>query len=430
MMSHLFNASLRRAGSNITSCSRRYLYLHEYQSKSIMSSYGVNVQQGDVASTVQESAEIARKLVEENCKELIVKAQVLAGGRGKGRFDNGFQGGVKLCFTPDEVAAKAKNMLGARLITEQTGPEGQPCNKVLVLKGINFDRELYFALLLDRSYDGPVAVVSKMGGMDIEKVAKEHPDEIHTIPIDGAKGLTPEITDQIAELLGFTSADSIKRLETQIQGLYNLFMEKDATQIEINPLVETTENEIYCVDAKINFDDNASFRHKEIFGQRDFSMEDAREVEAAKHDLNYIGLDGNIGCMVNGAGLAMATMDIIKLHGGAPANFLDVGGNADVEQVAAAFEILNNDPEVKAILINIFGGIMKCDIIAEGIVAANEMVHLDIPLIVRLEGTNVDAGKAILQNSGMNIVTANDLDDAAIKAVRSIGQSNSNSIGA
>jgi len=290
---------------------------------------------------------------------------------------------------------------------------------VLVHEGINFKRELYFAILMDRAHMGPVMVASPQGGMDIEEVAHKDPSAIHTQPVDINEGITDKQADRMAKVLGFTGP-ALEDAKTQMKNLYKMFMARDATQVEINPFVLATNGLVYCVDAKINFDDNASFRQEDLFAMRDFSMEDSREVAASKFNLNYIGLDGNIGCMVNGAGLAMATMDIIKLHGGAPANFLDVGGGANEKQVEEAFKILTADPKVKALLVNIFGGIMQCDIIAKGIINAAKKIKLSIPLIVRLEGTNVEKGNQLLRDSGITIITASDLDDAAKKAVKSI----------
>jgi len=320
-----------------------------------------------------------------------------------------------------EARSLAAKMLNQRLVTKQTGPEGKPCHKVLISERLYLRRECYFAILMDRAHGGPVMVVSPKGGMDIEAVAEETPNEIHTQAIDIIKGPQPAQTERLAKLLNFTpGTKSFVDVQEQMKKLYKLFMDTDSVQVEINPLVVTRDDLVYCIDAKFNFDENASFRHKEIFDMRDWSVEDPREVAAAKHNLNYIGLDGNIGCMVNGAGLAMSTMDIIKLHGGLPANFLDVGGGANEKQVEEAFKILTGDPKVKAILINIFGGIMKCDIIAQGVVNAAKSVGVKVPIIVRLEGTNVDKGVEILKTSGIKVVTARDLDDAAIKAVASL----------
>lgn len=401
---------------------RRYLNLHEHHSKQLMASFAVRVQRGKVANTPLE-AELCAKAIQQDKPnaELVVKSQILAGGRGKGIFDTGFKGGVKVCTKPLEIRDYAEKMLGNRLITAQTGPEGQLVSKVLVHEGINFEKEYYLAFLMDRAYGGPVIVTSPMGGMDIEAVAEEHPDQIHIIPVDIKKGISDEHTAEVCKILGVDEA-VVLDMQQQIKNLYSLFLSCDATQVEINPFVVATDGKVYCVDAKITFDENAEFRQGNIFSWRDWSMEDAREVEAAKSQLNYVGLDGNIGCMVNGAGLAMATMDIIKLHGGQPANFLDVGGGATAKQVAEAFRILTSDSNVKAILVNIFGGIMKCDVIAEGIVEAAKTVSLKVPLVVRLEGTNVEKGTEILKKSGLNIISGSDLDDAAMKAVAAISQ--------
>jgi succinyl-CoA synthetase beta subunit len=325
----------------------------------------------------------------------------------------------------EEVRDLAKKMLGNRLVTKQTGPAGQLVSKVLVNEGINIAAETYFAILMDRKYGGPVVVASTQGGMDIEEVAEKTPDAIITEPVDIMKGLSDAQANALAAKLGFKGPLEAPA-RRQFQSLYKLFAGTDATQVEINPLAvgavagKPGSDTIFAVDAKLNFDDNAAFRQKDIYGMRDRSMEDARDVAAEEAGLNYIGLDGNIGCMVNGAGLAMATMDIIKLHGGSPANFLDVGGGATAAQVTQAFKILTSDPNVKALLVNIFGGIMKCDTIAEGIIQAAKEVGLKVPLIVRLEGTNVEAGKALIRGSGLNITAANDLDDAAKKAVKSV----------
>mmetsp|Transcript_9631 Transcript_9631/g.14034 ORF Transcript_9631/g.14034 Transcript_9631/m.14034 type:complete len:444 (+) Transcript_9631:30-1361(+) len=400
----------------------RHLNLHEYQSKELMNKYDVRVQKGFMAENSEEALSVANRLVAENAEELILKAQIHAGGRGKGHFDNGFKGGVKICCGADraqQVGELSKHMFGANLITKQTGPEGQLCQKVLVHEGISFDRELYFAILMDRAHNGPVIVASQQGGMDIEEVAEKDPNAIFTQPVDIKEGIQDSQTHYVATALGF-EGEALKDAQTQMKNLYNLFIACDATQVEINPLVETKDGKIFCVDAKINFDENAAYRHKDLFAMRDTSMEDPREVEASKSNLNYVGLDGQIGCMVNGAGLAMATMDIIQLHGGSPANFLDVGGGATEQQVEEAFRLLTSDNKVKGILVNIFGGIMKCDVIAQGIVNAARTLSLQVPLVVRLEGTNVDKGNEILANSGLPIITASDLDDAAIKAVAAI----------
>lgn len=402
----------------------RFLNLHEYQSKGLMAKYGVRVQDGDVASSPEEAYEVAKKLVAKNAEELVIKAQIHAGGRGKGTFNTGYKGGVKVLVgnkRAEEVREIAQKFLGNRLITAQTGPEGQPVQKVLVHEGITFDRETYFAILMDRAAQGPVIVASKEGGVEIEETAHKNPDAILTQPVDIFEGLTDAKAERVAKALGFdTSKEQLADAVDQIKRLYSMFIKLDATQVEINPFVITKDGKIYCVDAKFNFDDNAAFRQESLFAMRDFSMEDPREVAASKYNLNYIGLDGNIGCMVNGAGLAMSTMDIIKLHGGEPANFLDVGGGANEKQVEEAFKILTSDPKVKALLVNIFGGIMQCDIIARGIINAAKNVKLNIPLVVRLEGTNVDKGNQLLKESGISIITASDLDEAAKKAVAAI----------
>jgi succinyl-CoA synthetase beta subunit len=379
----------------------------------------VRVQRGQSADTPEEAEQVARKLLKEGAKELVIKAQILAGGRGKGHFNTGYKGGVHVCKTPEQVKEHAKQMLGNYLITKQTGPEGQHVKKVLVHESLNFDTELYFAILMDRAFDGPVIVASKRGGMDIEQVAEESPQDIFTQAIDIRAGIQDSHTERIGKLLGL-QGKVLQDAQDQMKRLYKLMLATDSVQIEINPFVVASDGKVYCVDAKLNFDENAQFRQEKIFNMRDWSMEDPREVAAAKFNLNYIGLDGNIGCMVNGAGLAMATMDIIKLHGGQPANFLDVGGGASAKQVEEAFKILSSDKSVKAILVNIFGGIMKCDVIADGIVAAAKAVGIRLPLVVRLEGTNVEKGNKILRESGIRLTTASDLDDAAMKAVKSI----------
>lgn len=414
------SSALTRSSIFKTPC--RYLNLHEYQSKELMTKYNVRIQKGQMANSVEEVEEISNRLIAENAEELVLKAQIHAGGRGKGHFDNGYKGGVQIRTGGDrgkEIVDSSKSMFGANLITKQTGPEGQLCQKVLVHEGISFDRELYFAILMDRAHNGPVIVASLQGGMDIEEVAERDPSAIHTEPIDIKTGIQDHQALKIAKLLEFTD-DALTDAQEQIIRLYNLFIGSDATQVEINPLVQTKDGLIYCVDAKINFDDNSFFRQKEIFGWRDTSMEDSREVSAEDAGLNYIGLDGNIGCMVNGAGLAMATMDIIEMHGASPANFLDVGGGATEEQVEAAFRILTADNRVEGLLVNIFGGIMKCDIIARGIVNAAKNVDIKIPLVVRLEGTNVEEGNEILSKSGINLITGTDLDDAAKKIIAAI----------
>lgn len=403
----------------------RFLNLHEYQSKDLMEKYNVQVQKGRVAHDVDEAREVAHWIKTDNPEaELIVKAQIHAGGRGKGTFTNGFQGGVKICTDADEAAAMAEKMFGNSLVTKQTGPDGQMVAKVLINEGITIEDELYFAILMDRAYNGPVIVASTEGGMDIEEVAESNPDAIVKVPVDIETGLQAADAEALADKLGFTGKTKELAVK-QFHALYELFIGSDATQVEINPLAIGSvpggaSGLVFAVDAKLNFDDNATFRQKDIFALRDTTMEDPRDVAADEVGLNYIGLDGSIGCLVNGAGLAMATMDIIKLHGGSPANFLDVGGGATAQQVTEAFKILTSDPNVKGILVNIFGGIMKCDTIAEGIVEAARTIKLEVPLVVRLEGTNVELGDEIIRNSGLPITVADDLDDAAKKAVASI----------
>jgi succinyl-CoA synthetase beta subunit len=379
-----------------------------------MSKYGVNVPKGIVVSSVAEVKQAIRDAFPGE-KEVVVKSQVLAGGRGLGTFKNGFEGGVHIAKI-DEAEDIAAKMLGQILITKQTGPEGKPVNKVYICQKLSLANEMYFAITLDRVSAGPVIISCSKGGTSIEDLAEKYPDMIIKVPIDIFKGITDEDAAKVVEGLAPRLADRDASID-QIKKLYGLFCETDCTLLEINPIAETVDGQLVAADAKMNFDDNAAYRQKDIFSFRDKSQEDPREVSAAEADLNYIGLDGEIGCMVNGAGLAMATMDIIKLHGGTPANFLDVGGNASEGQVVEAFKILTSDEKVKAILVNIFGGIMKCDVIASGIVNAAKQVQLKVPVVVRLEGTNVDLGKSILKESGLALITAENLDDAAENAV-------------
>ncbi len=387
--------------------------IHEYQAKQLLEKFGVNTMPGAVAESPEEAERVARSLRTNN---LIVKAQIHAGGRGKGKFTNGFQGGVHVCKTASMVRDVAEQMIGETLVTHQTGPEGRVVRKVLVGQAAEIDRELYFAILMDRSINAPKIIASTEGGVEIEKVAAESPEKIVTMPIDPAFGLQPFQTRKLAKLLGFSSAE-MRGACRQFTALYEAFIQSDLSLLEINPLIVEKSGEVIALDAKFNFDDNALFRHPDIVAMRDFDEEDPREVEASKHGLSYIGLDGNIGCLVNGAGLAMATMDIIKHYGGEPANFLDVGGGANDKQVTEAFKILLSDDKVDAILVNIFGGIMKCDVIAQGIINALKSVKLDVPLVVRLEGTNVKEGKKLLEDSQLPLVTADDLADAAKKIV-------------
>jgi len=393
---------------------KRFLNIHEFQSKILMDRHGVNTQKWRLATTPQEAEKGAKEL---NAKELVIKAQIHAGGRGKGTFDNGFKGGVQMCKTATEAKIFTEKMLGHKLVTKQTPPEGVLVNKVMIAESLDFKNEKYFAIVMDRAAQGPVLVGSPKGGVDIEEVAKETPELIFKQPIDIFKGIQPEQTLKLAKDLGFKNT---KEAADQMARLYDLFIKADATQVEINPFIETDNGKVYAVDAKINFDDNASFRQKEIFSWRDIAEEDPREVAASKFDLNYVGMDGNIGCMVNGAGLAMATMDIINLYKGTPANFLDVGGGANAKQITEAFKIISGDPKVEAILVNIFGGIMRCDVIAQGIIEALKNITVKQPIVVRLAGTNVDLGKKLLKDSGYNVIPADDLDDAAQKAVASL----------
>ncbi len=388
--------------------------IHEYQAKELLERFGVATTRGKVASTPEEAEAIARQIGD---VDLVVKAQVHAGGRGKGTFTNGFKGGVHVVKSPKEVREVASKMLGQTLVTHQTGPQGRVVNKVLVAESADIAREIYFAILLDRQSAAPLIVASTEGGVEIEAVAEKSPEKIMREHVDPLAGLQPYQTRKLAKQLGFSPNES-KAATKLFDGLYRTFIGLDCSMVEVNPLVVTTKGEVLALDAKFNFDDNALFRHPEVAAMRDTAEEDPREVEASKHGLNYIGLDGNIACLVNGAGLAMATMDIIKFYGGEPANFLDVGGGATEEQVTEAFKILIADKKVKAILVNIFGGIMKCDIIAQGIINAAKTVKLSVPLVVRLEGTNVEKGKQLLKEGGVALITADDLGDAAQKAVK------------
>ena len=419
--------------TNTTHVSNKNLYtniqnIDEYQAKEVMDKYAVRTQNGKHASTAAEARAVAEALKAENpgC-ELILKAQVHAGGRGKGHFiENGLKGGVKVLTEVDEVESFAEQMIGNTLVTKQTGEAGQPCSLVLVNEGLQIESEKYFAILMDREYNGPVMVASEQGGMDIEEVAETSPDAIVTEPIDIFAGVQPEQTERLARSMGFKE-ENIPEAQKQMSNMYDMFLGTDSTQVEINPFAEGSyvgrdeKSTVFCVDAKLGFDGNSEFRHKELFAMRDTSMEDARDVEADEIGVEYIGLDGNIGCMVNGAGLAMGTMDIIKLKGGDPANFCDLGGGVNEQQVSAAFGVVAGDPNVKAVLVNIFGGIVQCDIVAEGIVKAYTSSGSTLPLIVRLEGTNAEAAREIIANANIStLISAEDLDDAAIKAVASI----------
>ena len=397
--------------------------IHEYQAKELLQKFDVATTRGRVATTLDEAEQISRELGD---VDVVVKAQIHAGGRGKGTFKNGFKGGVHVRKSPEEVRDVTAKMLDQILVTHQTGAAGRLVNKVLVAESADIAREIYFAVLLDRATAAPVIVASTEGGVEIEAVAEKSPEKILREPIDPLAGLQPFQTRKLAKQLGFESSQ-LKSALKLFGGLYRTFVAFDCSMVEVNPLVLTTEGEVLALDAKFNFDDNALYRHPEIAAMRDVAEEDPREVEASKHGLNYIGLDGNIACLVNGAGLAMATMDIIKFYGGEPANFLDVGGGATEEQVTEALKILIADKHVKAILVNIFGGIMKVDVIAQGIINAAKSIRLSVPLVVRLEGTNVEKGKQLLKESGVALISADDLADAAQKAVAAAATANSKS---
>jgi succinyl-CoA synthetase beta subunit len=384
--------------------------IHEYQAKAILSRYGVPVPRGEVAFNASEAGEIARRL---GGHVVVVKAQIHAGGRGKG-------GGVKLAKSPEEAERLAAGMIGMTLVTHQTGPEGRMVSRVLVEEGLQMTRELYVSLVLDRSSGKPVMMASAAGGMDIEEVAATTPEKIHRVYIEPVVGLAPFQVRQLAFAIGLDPA-GIGNAVLLMTALYQAFVATDASLVEINPLVVTSSGALLALDAKMNFDDNALYRHQDIRDLRDLGEEDALEIEASKYSLNYIHLDGNIGCMVNGAGLAMATMDIIKLAGGEPANFLDVGGGANAEQIRNAFKILMSDKNVQAVLINIFGGILRCDVLAEGVIAAVKELGVRVPIVIRMEGTNVDEGKRLLQASGMNFTTADSMGEAATKVVQLAG---------
>ncbi len=395
--------------------------IHEYQAKELLAKFGAPIPAGYAALSVDEAVEAAKKLPG---PLYVVKAQIHAGGRGKGKFKElpaDAKGGVRLSKTLDEVRQNATEMLGNTLVTIQTGEAGKQVNRLYITDGADIAKEYYLSMLVDRKTGRIAMIVSTEGGMDIEEVAHSTPEKIRTITIDPAEGFQPHHGRAVAFALKL-KGDLNKQAAKTAEQLYNAFIATDMSMLEINPLIETTDGKILVLDAKVSFDSNALYRHPDIFALRDETEEDPAEIEASKYDLAYIKLDGTIGCMVNGAGLAMATMDIIKLNGEFPANFLDVGGGASKEKVTAAFKLILSDPAVKGILVNIFGGIMKCDIIAEGIVAAAKEVNLSVPLVVRLEGTNVQQGKDILANSGLPIVSADDLGDAAKKIVAQVKQ--------
>ncbi len=383
--------------------------IHEYQAKEVLRQYGVATGRGIPAFSVAEAVKAAETL---GGPVWVVKAQIHAGGRGKG-------GGVKVVKSVEDVRAEAERMLGMTLVTHQTGPEGKQVHRLYIEEGTAIARELYLSMVVDRETSRIAFIASTEGGMDIEEVAHKTPEKIISVHVDPAAGFQPYVGRAIAKALKL-EGDLAKQAAKMVAGLYKAFTDKDMSLLEINPLVVTRDNHLVCLDAKINFDGNALERHPEIRELRDLTEEDPKEIEASKYDLSYVALDGTIGCMVNGAGLAMATMDIIKLYGAEPANFLDVGGGASKEKVTAAFKIITADPKVKGILVNIFGGIMKCDIIAEGVLAAVRDVGLQVPLVVRLEGTNVELGKKIIKDSGLNVIPADDLDDAAKKIVKAV----------
>src|SRR3954462_12085443 len=383
--------------------------IHEYQAKAVLRDFGLPTPRGHAAFSVEEAEKAARDLA---TPVIVVKAQIHAGGRGKA-------GGVKVVKSVEDVRKEAARLLGSTLVTHQTGPQGKQVNRLYIEEGSMIDREFYLSALVDRTTSRVAFVVSTEGGMDIEKVAHDTPEKIVTFSVDPATGIMPHHGRRVAQALGL-SGDLAKQAADLVAKLYRAFVERDMSLLEINPLVVTRGGKLVCLDAKVSFDSNALYRHPDIMALRDPTKEDEKELEASKHDLNYIALDGTIGCMVNGAGLAMATMDIIKLYGAEPANFLDVGGGASEEKVTAAFKIITADPNVRGILVNIFGGIMRCDVIAEGVVAAVKEVGLQVPLVVRLEGTNVDQGKKIIDESGLNVISADDLDDAAQKVVKAV----------
>jgi succinyl-CoA synthetase beta subunit len=384
--------------------------IHEYQAKAILAQYGVPVPRGEVTFSPAEAPDIARRL---GTAVVVVKAQIHAGGRGKG-------GGVKLAKSPDEAEQLARAMLGMTLVTHQTGPEGRVVSRVLIEQGLDIKRELYLSMLLDRAAGKPVIMASAAGGMDIEEVAAKTPEKIVRVHVDPGVGIVPFEARQLAFGIGLDPS-LVNKFVKLVTSLYDAFLATDASLVEINPLIVTGGGDLLALDAKMNFDDNALYRHAAIKELRDLGEEDPLEIEASKFSLNYIHLDGNIGCMVNGAGLAMATMDIIKLAGGEPANFLDVGGGANAEQIRSAFKILMSDKNVKAVLINIFGGILRCDILAQGVIAAVRELGVPVPIVIRMEGTNVDEGKRLLNASGMNFTTADSMDEAATRVVQLAG---------
>ena len=393
--------------------------IHEYQAKAVIKEFGAPVSRGKAIFSPEEAEAAAREL---GGPLWVVKSQIHAGGRGKGKFKEasaGEKGGVRLAKSVEEVREFAQQMLGATLVTVQTGEAGKQVNRLYIEDGSDIEKEFYLSMLVDRETGRIAFVVSTEGGMDIEQVAHDTPEKILTFSVDPATGVMPHHGRRVAQALNLTG-ELARQAGKLVESLYAAFTAKDMSMLEINPLIVTTQGQLKCLDAKISFDSNALYRHPDVMELRDLTEEDAKEIEASKYDLAYIALDGTIGCMVNGAGLAMATLDIIKLYGEEPANFLDVGGGASEEKVTAAFKIITSDPNVKGILVNIFGGIMKCDVIARGVIAAVKTVGLQVPLVVRLEGTNVEEGKTIIRESGLNVIPADDLDDAAQKIVNAV----------
>lgn len=393
---------------------RRFLNIHEYQSKQIIKDNGGKVEFGIACKTIEEVEAACSKIKTE---KKVVKSQILAGGRGKGTFKDGFQGGVHMCDNTKAAVEAAKRMLGNTLVTKQTGAKGQQVSTLYITEAVSgIKRELYLSLILDRKSASPMFIGSAEGGMGIEELAKSHPEKIKTMRVNVAEGVDHDAAVAYAKELGF-SGETAERAAEQIKALYNIGKSKDCTMVEINPFVELENGDVMEIDAKLSFDDNAVFRQRNVFAMEDQTQIDNKEVLAKKYDLNYIALEGNVGCLVNGAGLAMATMDLISLHGGSPANFLDVGGSASEDQIVAAFKIITGDPNVKSILVNIFGGIMHCDVIAQGVVNASKTLNTSIPIVVRLSGTNEQLGKDIIRKSGLAIHPADDFESAALKAV-------------
>ncbi|CAM9531926.1 unnamed protein product, partial [Chrysoparadoxa australica] len=397
----------------------RFLNVHEYVAMDLMAQHNILTPASKMAETAADAAKICKEMMgDDPNKDVVIKAQVLSGGRGLGTFKNGFQGGVHMASSPADAKEIAGKMLGQQLVTKQTGEAGLPCNKVLLMERMYLRKEMYLSIMMDRQQQGPMIVACAAGGTSIEDLAESNPEQILKEGIDINEGLTKEKAGKIAEFLKLAPGTPAHASAIELLvNMYDMFVARDCTMIEINPLAETKDGQVMACDAKLNFDDNAEWRQKDVFAHRDFTQEDSREVEAAKHDLNYIGLSGNIGCMVNGAGLAMSTMDIIKLKGGDPANFLDVGGGATEDQVQKAFELLDADDNVYTILVNIFGGIMRCDVIAGGIISAATNIGLKKPIVIRLQGTNVEKANKLIAESGYKMIISDDLNDAAEKAV-------------